>query len=134
MQVQPWSELSALKIPGQTGVDWSRFMGQSCTHLHPFTDSRTLTLTSDCTHVTVIGSKERVSHPIDDLSHKCAIKRVYFRPEPAVCPLTGLSNGSTQVNEVGWGGGECGVIHFKLASWVGREEPCCNPIASGSQS
>lgn len=26
------------------------------------------------------------------------------------------------------------VIHFKLASWVGREEPCCNTTASGSQT
>lgn len=80
-------------------------MGQPCTHLHPFTDSRTMTSTSDCTHVTGIGSKEGVSYPIDDLSHKCAIKIVYFRPEPAVCPLTGLSPRSTLVDEVGQGEG-----------------------------
>lgn len=79
-------------------VQMSRFSSQLCTHLRPFTDSQTTR--PECTHEAGIGSKERVSHPTGDLRHKCAIKRVYFRPEPAVCPLTGLSAGSIVVEEV----------------------------------
>lgn len=53
--------------------------------------------------------------------------KVYLRPEPAVCRLTGLSAGSTVVEEVGW------VTH-QAASWVGREEPYGNPTALSRQS
>lgn len=89
------SELPALKRPVQTGAD----PRVTLRHLHPFTDSQTTA--SDCTHVAGTGGAEGVSHPTNDPRHKCAIKRVYFRPEPAVCPLTGLSARSTLADKLG---------------------------------
>uniref|UniRef100_A0A8C4LRQ1 Coiled-coil-helix-coiled-coil-helix domain containing 10 n=1 Tax=Equus asinus TaxID=9793 RepID=A0A8C4LRQ1_EQUAS len=68
------SELPALKRPVQTGAD----PRVTLRHLHPFTDSRTTA--SDCTHVAGTGGAEGVSHLTNDPRHKCAIKRVYFRP------------------------------------------------------
>lgn len=62
------------------------------------------TTTSDCTHVAGIGSEEGVSHPTEYPRRKCAIKRVYFRPKPAVCLSSWLVCWGHHRWQVGWGG------------------------------
>lgn len=78
--------------------------------------------------LTGIGSKEEFLTPQMTGDTNVQLKEFILDPRLPHWPVCW----EHLVDEVGGVGG--GWNHFKLVSWVGKEDPCCNPNSLSSQS